>query len=78
MVPTESIAKTLGQLEHTSHPMLKLNREMGVYSFDMWVHKGESEARRVPLHNKFRALEEVEDEGADATMDFAGLGEGLF
>ena len=78
IVPTESLAKTLNQLEHTSHPMLKLNREMGVYSFDMWVHKGGPEARRVHTHNRFRTLEEADEEDTGATMDFAGRGESLF
>ena len=78
IVPTESLAKTLNQLEHTSHPMLKLNREMGVYSFDMWVHKGDREARRVHTHNRFQTLETAEEDDPSYNPDFAGLGESLF
>ena len=78
VVPTEVIAKTLGQLESTSHPMLRLNREMGVYSFDMWVHKGGREARTVHTHNQFQTLEMAEEADPGYNPDFAGLGESLF
>ena len=41
IVPIESLSSVMSRLENTNGPILKLNREQGVYSFDMWVHGGD-------------------------------------
>ena len=78
IVPAESLKGIIGKLENTDQPVLRMNREQGVYSFDMWVHRSEKETPAVKVQNRFEVLEENGHRTGNPNMDFAGLGMDLF
>ena len=78
IVPAGGQKGFIGRLEATDQPVLRMNREQGVYSFDMWVHRAEGPVATVSTHNRYDALDEAQDRMQSSDMDFAGLGTDLF
>ena len=68
----------IGKLEATGQPVLRMNREKGVYSFDMWVHRAEGPIAAVSTHNRYEALDEAQGRRQSPNTDFARLGTDLF
>ena len=78
IVPTESLKGLIGRLERTDQPVLRMNREQGVYNFDMWVPKPDGQVSAVRTQNRFEVLGEAQDRTTAHDMGFAGLGMSLF
>ena len=78
IVPTENLKGLIGKLEAKDQPVLRMNREQGVYSFDMWVHRAKGPVATVSTHNKYWALDEAQDGMQSSDKDFARLGTDLF
>ena len=78
IVPSENLKGLIGRLEATDQPVLRMNREQGVYSFDMWVHRAEGPVATISTHNRYDALGVVQDGKQNPEMDFARLGTDLF
>ena len=78
IVPSENLKGLIGRLEATDQPILRMNREQGVYGFDMWVHKAEGPVASVSTRNRYDALREAQDEMQSPDMGFARLGTDLF
>ena len=78
IVPTESLKGLIGRLEQTDQPVLRMNREQGVYNFDMWVPKPDGQVAAVRTQNRFEVLGEAHDRTATHDTGFAGLGMNLF
>ena len=78
IVPSENLKGLIGKLESTDQPVLRMNREQGVYSFDMWVHWAEGPVATVSTYNRYDALDEAQGRKQSSDMDFARLGTDLF
>ena len=68
----------IGKLEVADHPILRMNREHGVYNFDIWIHRPEGPVATVSTHNRYDALGEAQGQKQGPNTDFARLGAGLF
>ena len=78
IVPSENLKGLIGRLETTDQPVLRMNREHGVYSFDMWVHRAGGPVATVSTYNRYGVLDETQDRTQSSDMDFARLGADLF
>ena len=77
IVSQDSARGMVRLLESTDKPVLKMNREQGVYGFDVWVPRRGGQGNSIPTHNRYSHLEE-EDERDAPNMDFVRLGTDLF
>ena len=55
-----------------------MNREQGVYSFDLWIRRTGGPVATVSTHNRYGALDEAQNRMQSSDMDFARLGADLF
>ena len=67
VVPKNVIEKTLATLEKKVSQSLRMEREGGVYNFNLWIPKPPAGSMS---SNRFALLQEVDEE-----EDFGGLGE---
>ena len=62
LVSNDHIRGFMEHIQKADKPILKMSREQGVYSFDMWVPKGPDPNRMdrgaVSTHNRYAALAE--------------------
>ena len=64
-------AQELKILQHSRKDMLRMKRDKGVYSFNMWV---ERPGKEVQTRNRFEALSVEHHDDAVEPRDFTGPG----